>query len=80
MKYGNLIKNYLKASGETIDSFSARCGVSKNTIFRARDDEAGVKFESLQKILACAGYRLEIQVTQEPPATSPAPVAQAAAQ
>lgn len=80
MKYGNLIKNYLKSSGETIDSFSARCGVSKNTIFRARDDEAGVKFESLQKILACAGYRLEAQIIQAPPATSPAPVSAQPAQ
>ena len=69
MKYGNLIKEYLTASRETIDSFSSRCGVSKNTIFRARDDEDGVKFESLKKILACAGYRLEVRVKKATPAT-----------
>lgn len=63
MKYTDVIRNYLASSHETIDSFAARSGVSRATFFKSMRGRHSPRLATIERLLASAGYRLEIVST-----------------
>lgn len=64
MKYNDLIERHLRNSGETVQDFCRRAGVSRATLYRALDG-GPVKLPFLEKILRAAGFSLAVVLSAD---------------
>ena len=59
MKLEQLINTHLAESGETVDSFAARAGVSRATVFRVKAGEYG-DFKKIKLLVNALGKPLTV--------------------
>lgn len=71
MKYTNVIRDYIKCSGETWCSFAKRSGVSRAALYKTLKGNQDTRIGNVEKLLSAAGY--ELTAVPSTPAAQPDP-------